>query len=783
MTRTRLFLSLAIVSLVFAAAPLALRAAVRPDRPSPSASTSAVFECGTAAGNERENVRLGAMNARRQKDVRNGLQSVQAATQSVYDDVWVIEDDGTLLFSGVNPFDTDVETFRFAPDGGAYDITSETFTYDAVLGSVLATGDDGSVNVGLAFAFSFGDTTWTDVHVGGNGIVSFGAIPNPGGFYDDADFFSATPKIAPFFADLNPAAGGGVFSKSEATKHTITWSAVPEYGTANLNTVQLVLRDDGSFDITFNGINTPQQVNGSPTIVGFHPGAAATLEIVSYSDDLPYTSGVGSGVYESFLNLVNPRVNEVALFQKFYQTYPDSFFQLVFFTNFTQTMSGFANELNIQNDVTGIGLGLFDFSAQYGSAGALESRCNMNRLAAWANDPTTRFFSRENNFLTIMGQEAGHRWGAFIYFEDSTSAPSNLILGRSDAHWSYFLDNDHSSLEGGDWDYVSGTQYTCPTKIDYFHALDEYLMGLRIPEEVAPTFYVGSPTNDLLANRDNGTPIQGADCFGTAVPVTIESIIAAEGARTPLEPDENKDLRQAFMLLHQNGNVPTGAELDKIATFRRAWEDYFEKSCDGRLTCNTSLTTVYPVAVIKGIVVDKLTDQPVGEFTSHSIERGFDQYVPAGSRYTFRYLADENSGAAESVTLVTEADGYYPDTCEVDLTYGTTTMKTIELYPVPTSVAVGVRIPNALYPNYPNPFNPTTTIRYDLFDAGAVTLSIYNVLGQRVRTLVSERRPAGHNEATWDGTDDHGHRVASGVYVYKLETGATVRTRKMLLLK
>ena len=58
------------------------------------------------------------------------------------------------------------------------------------------------------------------------------------------------------------------------------------------------------------------------------------------------------------------------------------FFQLVFFPNFAQTMNGFANELNIKNDVTGIGLPIFDSSSQYGSNGVLESRCNMNRLAA-----------------------------------------------------------------------------------------------------------------------------------------------------------------------------------------------------------------------------------------------------------------------------------------------------------------------------------------------------------------------------------------------------------------
>jgi hypothetical protein len=622
-----------VVLTVFAVLASSAHARLHPHKPSAESATvdrtssqGDRFVCGTYKGNEAQNRQALHMHKKKMRDIELGRASTQAAADFIYDDVWVVEDDGTILISGLNNFDNDNSTFRFAPNGSAYDVTAETFNYDATLGSTISTGDDGSVLEAMMFSFPYGGGNWNDVYVGGNGLVSFGAVPNPSGFYDDGDFFSTTPQINPFYADLNPAAGGNVHTKSEATKFTITWAAVPEFGTANFNTVQLVLRDDGSFDVTFNGINTITQVNGAPTYVGFNPGSA-TLEAIDYDADLPYATSPGAGVFEDFLNITNPRVNEVALFQKFYTTFPDSFFQLIFFTNFVQTMGGFANELNISNDVTGIGLGIFDFSSQYGSSGVLESRCNMNRLAAWPAGPTTRFFSDGNNYLTIMGQEAGHRWGAFVHFEDSTGSESNLILGRADAHWSYFFDNDHSSLEGGNWDHVAGSQYTCPTQIDFFHPFDEYTFGLRTPEEVAPTFYLGSPTNDLLSNRDDGTPSQFAVAFGTPVEVTIQSVIAIEGARTPTEPNEEHDLRQAFILIHQNGTTPTAGELNKVALFRSSWEDYFEKSCDGRLTCNTSITTVYDVAAIKGTVYNKYTDEPIDEFTATSVERDFIQPV------------------------------------------------------------------------------------------------------------------------------------------------------------
>jgi len=100
-----------------------------------------------------------------------------------------------------------------------------------------------------------------------------------------------------------------------------------------------------------------------------------------------------------------------------------------------------------------------------------------------------------------------------------------------------------------------------------------------------------------------------------------------------------------------------------------------------------------------------------------------------------------------------------------------------------TATGGSVAYRNHLYQNVPNPFNPSTQIRYELREPARVTLSVFDVAGRLVRRLVSEDRPGGVHTVGWDGISDGGARVSSGVYFYKLETSGFVQTRKMLLLK
>jgi hypothetical protein len=89
----------------------------------------------------------------------------------------------------------------------------------------------------------------------------------------------------------------------------------------------------------------------------------------------------------------------------------------------------------------------------------------------------------------------------------------------------------------------------------------------------------------------------------------------------------------------------------------------------------------------------------------------------------------------------------------------------------------------ALHQNYPNPFNPSTTIKYEIPDQGFVSLSVYNLLGQKIRNLVGEVEPAGVHSVEWDGTDELGSPVPSGIYFYRMTTAGLSDIKRMILMK
>jgi hypothetical protein len=135
---------------------------------------------------------------------------------------------------------------------------------------------------------------------------------------------------------------------------------------------------------------------------------------------------------------------------------------------------------------------------------------------------------------------------------------------------------------------------------------------------------------------------------------------------------------------------------------------------------------------------------------------------------TFKVLREFEDNARFEI-----ADGLVVDPS--DLTNQVVVLGALDIQSTPTEFA--------LLQNFPNPFNPETTIKYNLAEGADVRLRIYNIVGQVVRTLVAERQSAGRYQVRWEGTDDRGMTVSSGIYFYQISTGKFQDVKRLMLLK
>jgi len=93
------------------------------------------------------------------------------------------------------------------------------------------------------------------------------------------------------------------------------------------------------------------------------------------------------------------------------------------------------------------------------------------------------------------------------------------------------------------------------------------------------------------------------------------------------------------------------------------------------------------------------------------------------------------------------------------------------------------QIPIKFLKNYPNPFNPTTTISFEIGESGKTQVEIYNAKGQKIKTLLNEKMEIGQHSVIWNGKDDRGKHVSSGIYFYKVSVSGEQKVNKMIMLK
>ncbi len=138
--------------------------------------------------------------------------------------------------------------------------------------------------------------------------------------------------------------------------------------------------------------------------------------------------------------------------------------------------------------------------------------------------------------------------------------------------------------------------------------------------------------------------------------------------------------------------------------------------------------------------------------------------VPSGHRYTTILWTDLRSSGKDSV-------------------FGLYAQRINDNYLVANDDESVPSVTAVLEQNYPNPFNPETNIVFSIPSKGNVEINIYNIKGQKVKSLVNEQFGAGRHKIVWDGHDNNDNAVSSGVYFYRLDNAGKQMTRKMVLMK
>ncbi len=489
----------------------------------------------------------------------------------------VIQDQGDLVLKA-NAFDLAGIGLRFTPNGaGGYDVRTTDANFRSTLGNRVRLTDDDSRAETVPFSFPFYGHGQTAAFVNSDGNITFGEGDSASTDRNVTRLLAGAPRVAPFLADLDPSGSGSIWVNSTSSALTVTYCNVPGFESSNTATAQATLLPDGSVEMKIASTTTLKEA-----VVALSPGHTGTFAPVNLSDAGPTSGGAGA-VGERFAD--SGQLDTVAVARRFYQTHPDTFDQLVMWTDTRLQTTSFAYESTVKNEIRGIGVDVYDIASEFGSAGTLRSVVAMDALTKYPDDPTARLLG-QNNTLSLLGQESGHRWLVFFQFRDANGNRSTSLLGRDQAHWSFFVDSDGSVMEGNDWEDKGGGTFVTRDPVRRYSRLDQYAMGLVRDGDVPSFFYIDSPAN--TNKQPESAPVAaGVQVIGTRRDVLIQDVIAAMGARSPSAAESPRVHRQAFIYVITSA-TPAAGQVEKLERIRTAWEPFFFEATERRM----SLTAV-----------------------------------------------------------------------------------------------------------------------------------------------------------------------------------------------
>lgn len=559
---------------VLAKAALLFAAALLPGQPAAGASNRSFGNawCATEPGAAQA-----AVIAHREASGRRIVALGRAAASVDVGEIAVLQDEGDLALLR-NDMDLAGSALRFTPSGGGYSVARMSLPFEPDTGTLLSLSDDDTRGVTLPFSFPFFGAAYTSAFVNTDGNLTFGRGDSASTSRNVARLVNGAPRIAPLLADLNPESGGRISMLAVADHATVSWREVPQFDKTDRNTFQVTLWADGRIDFVYASDVSRAIEEGA---VGIAPGAGqGGLQAVDFSAGGASGSGALAEGFRS-----EDGLDTVAVARKFYATHRDDYQQLIVFTSRRLIAQGtFAFEQTVKNPDSGIGARVVDFSAEYGSAGRLESFIHMDAVSKYPDDLNQRFLG-EDSTLSVLAHEVGHRWLAQARFRDGASVSGDL-LGRDEVHWSFFFDSDGSFLEGNDITDLGGGQFRTAGAGLRYSALDQYLMGHRAASEVPPFFVVRGVTG---TGTDPGRdPRTGVSFAGTRKDVTIEDVVSALGPRNPAPAPGRPPFRQAFVFVAVGG-PPDSAAIAKVDRIRSAFAAFFAEATEGRASVDPRL--------------------------------------------------------------------------------------------------------------------------------------------------------------------------------------------------
>ena len=552
-------------------AAILLSACAGPPGPGPAApataDTGGSLPCPTGPGLAAEVRALHGAAA-------GGTVSVAASPDRDEGDVAVLQDRGDLVIRR-NVFDLDGAGVRFSPNAaGGYDVAPVTGA-PGPPATALALETGAASAVELPFPFPFFGRSWTRAFVQSDGSVTFGTPDAGSGPAGLGRFLAGPPRVAAFFAELDPSRGGTASVERLADAVRVLWSDVPGAAQVNRNTFEVRLQAGGAVEMRWAA-----RMQTREAVIGVSPGEAATSTAADLSTGRP--SGRRGAIAERFSE--TEKADLVSVTRRFFASHDDVFDQVVVYTTrpLNPAPGTLAFEVNTRNDVRGIGQpDDLDEGAAWGSAGTLASVVYMDSVDAYL----------EVDGFEILGHEVGHRWLTRAAFRDPGGAASHALLGRGLSHWSFFFDSDASVLEGNRIEPTAGGRFLTVDIARGYCALDQYLMGLRLPEEVPPFFYVDQPDDfrPARAFKFSSGPEVGVSFTGTRREVRIEDVVAALGPREPDATTAPRRLRQAFVLVADGIAPATAARVQALARIRARFAPWYAEATEGRGSADSTL--------------------------------------------------------------------------------------------------------------------------------------------------------------------------------------------------